>query len=256
MTLRLHVVVELSTWAATEATSEGLDKLERHLKDRSGITLTLVTRGPFRPALAQLSAQGRIHPHNVISDAGTAIFHRDGPEGWFEDVAYRNWAESRWSARALERFVEWGIPPGVHRVLGEYSSRHVILELEPAKDGNSALPEIHASVLNAGLEAQVIPIGNMFEIVPKGVDRGTAVVFLHHSEMEPPPLMVCGNSELNLNLFRQADYPVLMADSPLDFETPGIPRERIYRTANAGPVGVLEALLRAEFNLLAIPNRR
>ncbi len=256
MTYRLHVVVELSTWAASGATSEGLEKLEQHLQERPGIMLTLVTRGPFHPALKHLSAQGRIHPHHFISDAGTAIFHRDGPEGWHEDADYRTWAESRWSAHALERFVEWGIPPGIHRVIGEYSSRHVILELEPPKDGNTALAEIQASVLNAGLEAQVLPVGSLFEIVPRGVDRGTALVFLHNSAMEPPPLMVCGSTELNLRLFRQAEFPVLMADSPLDFETPGIPRERIYRTANAGPMGVLEALIRAEFNLPTIPNRR
>ena len=51
MDYRLHLVVELNTWAPLGETPGSRAKLEAFLEDRPGITLTLVTRGFLQGAL-------------------------------------------------------------------------------------------------------------------------------------------------------------------------------------------------------------
>lgn len=86
--------------------------------------------------------------------------------------------------------------------------------------------------------------------VPTGLDPVAALVHLRKLEPELGTLMACGRSEADLPLLRAADMPMVMADSPLDFSTPGLPRDRAYRTVLPGPAGVQEALVRAEFDRL------
>ena len=253
--LNLHLVAELGTWVTHDGSSDALPKLEHYLNDHPGIVFTLVTRSSFKQAVPRLEGLSRRLPEHFISDAGTTIWHRDEQGAWIEDAEYRTWAESCWDPHALERFVEWATPIGSKRAIGGLSLRHVIFEFEPAVDPSQAIGKLEASLLNLGLSATVEQFGHVLEVVPKGVNRVAAATFLHKQLNHPGPLMVCGSSELNLNLFQCADYPVLMANSPMGFETPGIPSERIYLTANNGPAGILEALMRVEFDNPYEPNK-
>lgn len=250
MSIGLHLIAELGTLLDHDRTAKGLSKLEDHLTAHSEITFTMVTRGSLLPALEKLGVFGQGLIKHVIAEAGTAIYHQMDHGAWHEDSGYRTWAESRWNTRALEQLVEWGGVAGGDRTLGGFSSRHAIFECAPGKPPEDVLADLEARMALIGLDGKVVPSGSLLEVLPQGVDRGTAAEFLHATLPPGCPLMVCGSSELNLNLFRYADIPVLMSDSPLDFETPGIPRDRIYRTVKAGPEGILGALLQFEFDHL------
>lgn len=252
---KLHLLAELGTWVAEGDSPEALPKLEHYLESHSGIVVTLVTRGSLNKALSKLNGNSNRLPDHIISDAGTALTHRDEQGPWVEDAEYRTWAESCWDPHALERFVEWATPIGAKRAIGGLSLRHVIFEFEPSADPAQAIGTLESSMNNFGLSGAVERLGNVLEVVPKGVNRVAAARFLHKQLNHPGPMMVCGSSELNLNLFQHADYPVLMANSPMGFDTPGIPAERIYRTASSGPAGILEALMRVEFDNPYEPNK-
>lgn len=253
--LNLYLLAELDTWVTQSGSPEALSKLEQYLGTHQGIAFSLVTRGPLRQAISRLDGVAKRLPEHIISDAGTTISYRDEQGAWVEDPGYRAWAESRWDPIALERFVEWATPIGSKRAIGGLSSRHVIFEFEPSVDPAQAIGDLETSMDHFGLSGTVEHLGHALEVVPQGVSRVAAATFLHQRLEHPGPMMVCGSSELNLNLFQHADYPVLMANSPLGFETPGIPAERIYLTANDGPAGVLEALMRVEFDNPYEPNK-
>ena len=255
MISNLHLVVELGTWVPQNGAPEALSKLEAYLAGRPGIILTLVTRGSLPAALEKVARSGQILPHHLIAEAGTSLFHRQESGAWIEDADYRVWAEAHWNVSALERFVQWGLPVWARRTLGGYSSRHLIFDLPEEGNASRSVTELKASLENNGLKGIVVQIGQAVEVVPQGVDRGTAVTFLHRNLASPGPLMVCGSTDLNLSLFQRADYPVLMADSSLDFETPGIPRKQIYRTSTGGPAGVQEILIQIEFESLQCGKR-
>ena len=246
--LNLHLLAELDTWVTQSGSPEALPKLEQYLSAHPEIAFSLVTRGPLRQALCRLEGLAKRLPDHIISDAGTAIFHRDEQGSWVEDAGYRAWAESRWDPIALERLVERGTPIGAKRAIGGLSSRHVIFEFGPSVDPAQAIGDLETTMDHFGLSGTVEHLGHVLEVMPQGVSRVAAATFLHQRMDHPGPLMVCGSTELNLSLFQHADYPVLMANSPLGFETPGIPAERIYLTANTGPAGVVEALMRVEFD--------
>jgi hydroxymethylpyrimidine pyrophosphatase-like HAD family hydrolase len=252
----LHLIAELGTLSEQDPAEKGLSKLEAHLTAHPEITFTLVTRGSLHQALQKLGVFGQLLIQHIIAEAGTSIYHRRENGAWYEDAEYRTWAEAHWSTRALEQLVEWGGVAGAERTLGGFSSRHVIFELISGKESAQVFEELKARMELISLKGNLVQSGNLLEVTPIGVDRGTAAEFLHAKFPKTCPLMVCGSTELNLNLFQHADYPVLMADSPLDFETPGIPRERIYRTVNTGPEGILGALIQFEFNHLAVGKER
>jgi len=248
MSLKLHLIAEVGTWTEPGATTEPLTRLESYLDAHPQIAVTLVTRGSLQQALTKLGAIGRIMPDHFISDAGTALFHRIEANEWKEDADYRAWAEALWDPRALERLVEWGEPKGARRAIGGYSSRHVTFEFEPQADPSLAIEKLETTLVHFGLNGAVERFGQALEVVPKGVSRVAAASFLHKQLPDPGPLVVCGSTELNLGLFQHADFPVLMANSPMDFQTPGIPSERLYLAAGTGPAGILEALLRFEYD--------
>lgn len=253
--LNLHLLAELGTWVAQGDYPEALPKLEQYLDSHSGIVLTLVTRGPLKQALDCLEGLAKRLPDHLISDAGTSLSHRDEQGAWIEDAEYRTWAESCWDSHALERFVEWATPIDSKRAIGGLSLRHVIFEFEPSVDPAQAIGNLESSMNNFGLNGALEQVGHVLEVVPKGVNPVAAARFLRNQLNHPGPMMVCGSSELNLNLFQHADYPVLMANSPMGFDTPGIPAERIYFTTSSGPAGILEALMRVEFDNPYEPNK-
>jgi len=250
MSTQLHLIVELGTITDQAKNSKGLSKLENHLAAHPEIILTAVTRGSLHQALDKLTVFGQLMIQHLIAEAGTTIYHRLENGAWYEDAEYRIWAESHWNTRALEQLLERGGVAGADRTLGGSSSRHAIFELLPGNEPSQVLEDLKTRMDQIGLKGQIILLGNRLEMTPNGVNRGTAAEFMHAKFPKMCPLMVCGSTELNLNLFQHADYPVLMADSPLDFETPGIPRSRIYRTVKIGPEGILEALIQLEFNNL------
>ena len=254
-TLSLHLLAELGDWVAQDGSPGALPKLEHYLDNHPGIVVSVVTRGPIKQALDRLEGLAKRLPDHLISDAGTSLSHRDEQGAWIEDAEYRAWAESCWDPHALERFVEWATPIGSKRAIGGLSLRHVIFEFEPSVDPALAIGNLESSMNNFGLNGAVERLGQVLEVAPKGVNRVAAARFLHNQLNHPGPMMVCGSSELNLNLFQHADYPVLMTNSPMGFDTPGIPAERIYRTASSGPAGILEALMRVEFDNPYEPNK-
>lgn len=247
----LHLIVELNSWAPSGEDPAVRTKLESHLADRPNITLTVVTRGPLQAALERMGPALKL-PSQIIAEAGTAIYQAGGPGGWQEDAQYRAWVESNWDPKCLEALMASGVIRGLHLVPGGLTASHAIFEAGEGMDMSLALEALSMNASGAGLKASILAHGNLLELVPSGVDRGTAVAHLRNVPPPKGPLMVCGSSDLNLDLFRTAEFPILMADSPMDFRTPGIPRDRVYRTALAGANGVLEALIRFEFeNLFA-----
>ncbi len=240
----LHGVIPLAALHPQSA----CEKLNVFLEAHPEVTMTLTHRGSLADLHGQLERTPSLRIAHAICEAGTALFHLNGTEGWQEDQRYRAWAESFWKPRDLERFVEWGIPKGMQRMLGGYSSRHLVLEVLPEHEPEAMRAALQQNLEREWLKADVWNDGVFVEVVPPGVNRGSALAFLRQQAPSFTSLMAWASSPTDLELLREATYPVLLEGCGLDFETPGVPRDRTSMASQPGAFGVLESLLRWAFH--------
>jgi phosphoserine phosphatase len=241
-----HLVSDLDgTWIPAPSRMEGLRRLEAFLAENPGITLTFATGRGLDSALALLGAWVRRLPQHLITDVGCALHHRQPRGGWAEDRDYAAWVQDRWDPALPGRLEEAGLPAGVRAQPGLSSPRRLALELA----GDAQLPasagQLRATLERLGLRAEVLASADRcLDVLPPGVSKATAVLHLEQNRELPMPLVACGDSENDLSLWQLADVPVLMADSALSRDQPGLDWDRLIRPASPGPQGILEVLRR------------
>lgn len=248
MDLVLHLVSDLDgTWIPRGSSLEGLRKLESHLSGLHGLELTFATGRSLHSVVMELSHHVSLWPQHLVTDVGTAIYYRAAKGKWIEDGEYGRRIASRWDAEAAERLAV-SLPSTVRRQPGVRSRRRLALEVAPGCDPKRSRGDLVRYLEKCWFPADVLfSSGKCLDVLPKGVNKGTAVEYLERSARQPTFLMVCGDSENDLGMLKLADAAVLMASSPLKEELVGIPAHRIYRPKADGPAGILEALSRLQF---------
>ncbi len=243
MDLSLHLVSDLDgTWIPTKGETPSLRSLENYLTNLHGLTLTFATGRTLHSAVTDLSSIVRLWPTYFVTDVGTAIYRRTAKGKWIEDTEYARRLNSIWDQDAAER-ISQSLPEGIRQQPGLRVRRRLALEVLPGFDLQQAAEELSNQLVKAGFAGDVLPSnGCCLDVLPKGVDKGTAVDYLDIRLPPPSFLMVCGDSENDLGMFRKADMAVVMADSPLKMEAIDVPISRLIRPRAPGPAGILEVL--------------
>lgn len=240
-----HLVSDLEgTWLPSPAGEVHLRRLEAFLEGCPEVVLTLATGRDLDSALALLKEHDARMPDHLVTDAGTALYHA-GPGGaWTEDGGYAAWVASRWDTSTKAKLLNEGLPRGVHIQPGLDPLRHLALEVSEPRDLPRATAELQVVLDILNIPAEVLVFGERWiDVLPGGVDKGTAVEFLEHRLGCPRPLIACGDSENDLDLFYIADVAVVMVDTPPDLDRSLLPRARMVRAPKPGPEGILELLL-------------
>jgi len=243
METTLHLISDLDgTWIPGDHGRGALRKLEAYLTSRPDLRLTFATGRSLRSALRAFGGLLRVWPRHFIVDVGTSVFHARLGGGWVEDGEYAAWVDARWDVRPLlEAGPNW-LPAGVRPQPDAFAARRLALEVESWRDVPRAEKELREALGRIGMIADVLATGRCLDVLPVGINKGTAAGFLQRRFDSPPPVMACGDSENDVALLAMADLPVLMADSHLDRRTKALPWERVHRTRHPGPKGILEAL--------------
>ncbi len=244
METTLHLISDLDgTWIPAGLDRGPLRKLEANIASRPDLTLTFATGRSLRSALRAFGHLLRVWPRNFIVDVGTALFHARAGGAWVENGDYASWVESRWDTRPLAEAGPRWLPTGVRPQPGISAARRLALEVDSWRDVPSAEADLRERLGRIGMVADVLATGRCLDVLPKGINKGTAAAFLQGGFQPSPPVMACGDSENDIALLDMADLPILMVDSRLDRRNRGLPWERVHRTRFPGPRGILEALL-------------
>jgi HAD superfamily hydrolase (TIGR01484 family) len=243
MDLSLHLVSDLDgTWIPPQEDLAGLRELEDWLTGLHGLTLTFATGRTLHSALTDLTGLVLLWPAHFVTDVGTAIYHRTSRGKWIEDADYARKVNALWDQDAADR-VSLRLPPGIRHQPGLRPRRRLAMEILPGVELLAAAEELEQCLGKAWFPVDVLPSnGVCLDVLPKGVDKGTAVEHLDLQVHQPSLLVACGDSENDLGMFRKADMAVVMADSPLQEAEIGLSEQRVLRPKRRGPAGILEAL--------------
>ncbi len=245
-----HLVSDLDgTWIPAKGHQDDLRSLQASVRNRGGAVLTFATGRTFASAMKLIREWKLLEPDHLITDVGCALWHRWGPGIFEEDQVYAAQVASRWSEVGAERLLGFWMPKTVKPRFGVSGVRRLSFEPAAGVPLGTAERDIRQSLRGCGLRADVLASkGRFLDILPRGVDKGFAVLFLQSTFHLPRPLVCCGDSMRDAGMLKFADYPILMSDGFIGFDAPGIPRARAYRTPTAGPAGIHSALV--SFGLL------
>lgn len=251
MRIFLHLVSDLDgTWIPPEGDHGALRALERQVADIPDLRLTFATGRTLHSALAHLLRYVELWPDHFVTDVGTAIYHKNASGKWIEDPQYARMISRLWDAEAAEQLAK-RLPPGIRRQPGLQPRRRMALEVQPGWDPHAMAEQLRGILTKAWFPADVLPSnGQCLDVLPKGVDKGTALEHLTRHCRLPSFLLVCGDSENDLGMLRKADMAVVMAGSILQDEELGLPRDRIIHPKNCGPAGIQEALIQLQAKAL------
>lgn len=240
-----HIVTDLDgTWLPAPTQREDSRRLERAVLDRSDIVLTFATGRTYTVALEAIDQWELRTPHHLITDVGTALFHRAPGGGWREDARWTERVLSVWDEQAAETFLAHHLPASVCAQPGVLPIRRLALQRANGADMAVAGAELSRACEEAGLRVDVLPSHDLyFDVLPRGIHKGAALAFLQASLDLPRPVVGCGDSANDLGLFEAADHPVLMKGGLEDSELPPEVRSRAIRTPVPGPRGIHLALI-------------
>lgn len=245
-----HLATDLDgTWLPGPGQVPDLRRLEATLLAQPGAVLTFATGRTFLSALEAIERWGLLPPQHLISDVGTALFHRRPDGSWEEDRAWADRVAGHWDAGAAQRLLEAGLPDGLQVQPGLAPIRRLGLQRAAGADMAEAGRKLHLACEAHGLKADILPSHDLyFDVLPPGVHKGAALAFLQQTQDLPRPVVGCGDSANDLGLFEFADHPVLMPAGLDDREAPPALIRRARRASFPGPRGIHEAL--AAFGLL------
>lgn len=243
MDTTLHLVSDLDgTWIPRDGRAADLRDVEQYLVHLHGLILTFATGRTLHSAVTELSRRIQLWPSHFVTDVGTAVYHRTATGKWLEDAEYARKIDDLWDREAAER-ISLALPEGVRLQTGLRPRRRLALEVLPGFDLQRAGEELASHLTQALFAADVLPSNACcLDVLPKGVNKGTAIEYLESGIQLPSLLVVCGDSENDLGMFRLADLAVVMVDSPLQADALGVPLARVIRPTAPGPAGILEAL--------------
>ncbi|WP_005032472.1 HAD-IIB family hydrolase [Holophaga foetida] len=239
----MHLISDLDgTWLHPRSAPSSLRRLEAHLAATPDITLTFATGRTLASALGVLEGRIQRWPNHLITDVGTAIYHRTIQGDWDEDQDYADWVRKRWDSDFLELMANRWIPEGVQRQEGITPLRRIALEVLPGRNIKLLSEHLRKNLEEAGARVDVLVTGRCIDILPNGLHKGTAAAFLHSSLHLSAPIVACGDSENDLGLFSIADAVVLMPDGAIWTSSKRHQVRNAFVPTKSGPVGILQAI--------------
>lgn len=242
---RVHLVSDLDgTWLPSPGDEAALHRLETYLAHCPGVTLTFATGRTLESAQEVIHTRTNLRPDHLVTDVGAALHHAGPGESWIEDVDFTAWIAARWNPETKSRVEQAGLPEGVRFQEGLNPLRRLALEVVDPRNLEGAAAELQLTLATLGLSAEILLSGGRYiDVLPIGVDKGSALEFMERCGTVARPLIACGDSENDLGLFRTADLAILMCDSSLDHRAIPPVCGPIVRTSKPGPDGILEMLL-------------
>lgn len=239
-----HLVTDLDgTWLPDSGQLPHLRRLESSLLARTDVVLTFATGRTFTSVLEAIGRWALRLPHHLITDVGTAIFHRGPDGGWMEDQAWSARVAGGWDASAADRLMAEGLPPSIRPQPGVAPIRRLALQLAQGRGLAAAGEDLALACRAKALAADILPSHGLYlDVLPPGVDKGAALTFLQADRSLPRPIVACGDSANDLGLLAAADHPILMRGGLEDHEAPAALVRRAYRTKVPGPEGIHQAL--------------
>lgn len=240
-----HLVTDLDgTWLPGPGQLSQFRQLEAAILARPDVVLTFATGRTFTAALDAIARWELRIPHHMITDVGTAIFHRAPEGGWVEDQGWTDRVLQDWDPQAAEHLLNTGLPASVQQQPGVAPIRRLALQCADGGDMAEAGKALAEACRAAGLNVDILPShGFYFDVLPRGVHKGSALAFLQSSLNLPRPIVGCGDSANDLGLLEAADHPILMHGGLEDHEAPAPLILRAHRTEIPGPGGIHQALV-------------
>lgn len=238
---RFHLVSDLDgSWILQGAKTAEVRTLAAALGCRD-CHLTFAT-GRDLASTQDVLRQCGLEPTCLITDLGTGI-HRKGQYGWEEDLTYRAFVSARWDEHLASRVMEH-LPEGIEPQPGLVPSRRLALQVVDFEGQGlaQAAKALRAHLKSVGLEAEVTAShGRFLEVLPRGIDKGSAVAWLRASDQIEDPLLVCGDSENDLAMLKLAAAAVVLPGNGLQPPDPAS-TAWVHKAQAFGPLGILEAL--------------
>lgn len=239
----MHLISDIDgTWLHPRSAQSSLRSLEAHLAANPDITFTLATGRTLTSALAILEGRIQKWPDHLITDVGTAIYHRTPQGGWSENLDYAAWVKERWDGDLIGRIGDRWIPDGLQRQPRVTALRRIALEVTPGGKSMALAAQLRKNLSDAGLQADVLVTGRCIDILPNSVHKGTAATFLHSRLGLNSPIVSCGDSENDLGLFSIADAVVLMPDGAICTSSRRHQVRNAFVPSKTGPTGILQAI--------------
>nr|WP_320133254.1 HAD family hydrolase [uncultured Holophaga sp.] len=239
----LHLVSDLDgTWIRPCSPQAHLRALESHLKERERLVLTFATGRSLASSLSLLEAHVQFWPDHLITDMGTAIHHRRADGGWTQDADYAAHVAGTWDGSFLHFESELWRPEGLQPRPGGDSPFHLAFDILPGYRFRSLCAELQDRLQGLGVQVDVLGTHAGVDILPRGINKGSAALWLRRACGLSGPLVACGDTENDLELMADADVAILMPDAPLKTNSR---RKRIRHTffpRDPGPAGILQAL--------------
>lgn len=240
----VHLVSDLDgTWIPSPPQANGLRRLEAALARLPDLRLTFATGRGFDSARALLARHIQFHPHHLVTDVGTRIHHRTPEGGWVEDEEFADRMRALWDPGLHGALAAEGLPPGVRFQAGVAPRFRLGLEVEDPAHLQRAAVDLQLRLVLRGHDAHVLASGNRFlDVLPEGVDKGTAV---DHLERIRPPggiLIGFGDSENDAGFLRRADLAGLMPGGLLEPGRDGLSPRTAFLAPRPGPEGILALL--------------
>lgn len=242
----VHLVSDLDgTWIPSPDQVGDLRQLEAALPALPGLRLTFATGRGFDSALALLDKHVHVFPHHLVTDVGTRIHHRTPEGGWVEDNGYAAGMQAIWDPELRGALTGEGLPPGIRFQAGVAARFRLALEVEDPIHLQRAAVDLQLRLVLRRHDAHVLASGGRFlDVLPEGVDKGTAVAYLERGREPGAILIGFGDTENDAGFLGRADLAGLMPGGPLEPGRDGLSPETAFLAPRPGPGGIL-ALLEA-----------
>lgn len=204
------------------------------LSARDDAMLIFVTGRDIDFIAELIETPGMPRPHYVIGDIGTSIFDGVSLTPWeeFEVPIKQAWGDSGARVRAMlaeEPGLSVQNTPFRYRVSYDYDPAHL-------------RPESAAKVEAAGFDC-IVSAGRFFDVLPKGVNKGTTLARLVQTlGLDPAAVLAAGDTMNDLAMLASGFNAVAVGNSeePLVRALEGVPT--VYHSPHPGAAGIADAI--------------
>ncbi|WP_029030394.1 HAD-IIB family hydrolase [Salinarimonas rosea] len=208
--------------------------LYRSLSERDDALLVFVTGRDIDFIAELIETPGMPRPHFIVGDIGTSVYDGVSLQPWeeFEAPIREAWGDAGERVRAL-----LADEPGLMVQDTPFRYR-VSYDYDPAR----LTPASREKVEAAGFDC-IVSAGRFFDVVPKGVNKGTTLSrFVRTLGLEPATVLAAGDTMNDYAMLAEGFNAVAVGNSeePLVRAIRGL--AHVYHSPHPGAAGIADAL--------------